>query len=161
MAIKTLPMELLDQKGISYQVHLHEEELYTAEDVANDLGVSVAQVLKAMLVKCDDSWFVLAVIPGDRRLSLEKISAAVGAGKARLASKRDVNRVTGYTVGAVSVMGFRQGGVITFVDQHVLDLEDVIISSGRPDAGLSLSSGDMLDALEGAQVGDFCEDLPG
>jgi len=157
MVTKTLPMELLEQKGIPYETHAHEEAQYTAEGVAKDLGVPVAQVVKAMLVRCDGSWYVLVVVPGDRRLSLDKVRATVGAGKVNLASKQEVERITGYTVGAVSVMGFRQGGVLTFVDQGVLELEQVVISSGRPDAGLALSTQDMLAALEGAQVGDFCE----
>jgi len=157
MVTKTLPMELLEQKGIPYEAHPHEETQYTAEGVAGDLGIPVAQVVKAMLVRCDGSWYVLVVIPGDRRLSLEKVRASVGAGKANLASKQEVERITGYTVGAVSVMGFRQGGVLTFVDQDVLELDQVVISSGRPDAGLTLSVEGMMEALEGAQIGDFCE----
>jgi Cys-tRNA(Pro)/Cys-tRNA(Cys) deacylase len=110
-----------------------------------------------MLVRCDGSWYVLVVIPGDKRLSLEKVRATVGAGKTNLASRQEVERITGYTVGAVSVMGFRQGGVLTFVDRRVLDLEQVVISAGRPEAGLALSTEDLMEALEGAQPGDFCE----
>lgn len=157
MMVKTLPMELLEQKDIPYEAHEHSEQ-YTAEGVADALGVSVAQVVKAMLVKCDNSWFVLVVIPGDRRLSLEKVKGAVGAGKTRLASRQEVQQVTGYPVGAVSVMGFRQGGVLTFLDRRVLDLDEVIISSGRPEAGIALSPDALMEALEGAQLGDFCEE---
>lgn len=157
MAIKTLPMEILEQKGVPFEVHEHTDDQYTAEGVAEDLGVPVAQVVKAMLVRCDGSWFVLVVVPGDRRLSLEKVKTVVGAGRVDLASRQDVQRVTGYPVGAVSVMGFRQGGVLTFVDRRVLELDQVIISSGRPDAGLALSPDDMMQALQGAQVGGFCE----
>jgi Cys-tRNA(Pro) deacylase len=157
MVTKTLPMELLEQKGIPYAAHQHEEDQYTAEGVAQDLGIPVGQVVKAMLVRCDGGWYVLVVVPGDRRLSLEKVRATVGAGKVNLASKQEVERITGYTVGAVSVIGFRQGGVLTFVDRGVLDLEQVVISSGRPDAGLALSPEDLLTALPGAQVGDFTE----
>ncbi len=157
MVVKTLPMDLLDQKGISYEAHEHSEQ-YTAEGVASALGVSVAQVVKAMLVKCDNSWFVLVVIPGDQRLSLERVKAAVGAGKTRLASRQEVQKVTGYPVGAVSVIGFRQGGVLTFVDRRVLDLDEIIISSGRPEAGIALSPEALMEALEGAQLGDFCEE---
>jgi Cys-tRNA(Pro)/Cys-tRNA(Cys) deacylase len=157
MVTRTLPMELLEQRGIPYDVHAHAEDQYTAEGVAEDLGIPVAQVVKAMLVRCDGSWYVLVVVPGDRRLSLEKIQRTVGAGKVNLASKQEVERITGYTVGAVSVIGFRQGGVLTFVDQGVLDLDQVVISSGRPDAGLVLSVEDLMTALQGAQVGDFSE----
>ncbi len=157
MVTKTLPMELLEQKGVVYEVHQHDEDQYTAEGVANDLGVSVAQVVKAMLVRCDGSWYVLVVIPGDKRLDLQKVRTVVGAGKVNLSAKQEVERVTGYRVGAVSVLGIRQGGVLAFVDRGVLELDQVVISSGRPDAGLELSAKGMMRALEGAQVGDFCE----
>ncbi len=157
MAIRTLPMELLEQKGVPYTVHQHGEDQYTAEGVAQDLGVPVAQVVKAMLVRCDGSWYVLVVVPGDKRLSLEKVRASVGAAKVNLASKQEVERITGYTVGAVSVIGLKQGGVLTFVDQSVLDLEQIIISSGRPDAGLALSPEGLIAALDGGQLGDFSE----
>ncbi len=157
MVVRTLPMELLEQHGIPYEIHQHEKDQYTAEGVAQDLGVPVAQVVKAMLARCDESWYVLVIIPGDERLSLDKVQATTGAGKVNLASKQEVEQITGYTVGAVSVIGFRQGGVLAFVDEGVLDLEQIIISSGRPEAGLALSPDDMMVVLLGAQVGDFCE----
>ncbi len=72
-----------------------------------------------------------------------------------LASERDVQRVSGFRVGAVSVVGFRREGIAGFVDQGLLELDRVIISSGRPDAGLALTPQDLLRAIEGAQVGDF------
>ena len=67
--------------------------------------------------------------------------------------------MTGFQVGAVSVMGFRRDDVLVYVDQHGLELEQVIISSGRPDAGLALSPDGLMRALEGAEVGDFSEEV--
>ncbi len=74
-----------------------------------------------------------------------------------LASERDVQRVTGFQVGAVSVLGFRRDDVSPYVDRRVLESERVVISSGSPEAGLSLSPDDLLQALEGPQVEDLSE----
>ena len=155
---KTVPMRVLEQKGIPYQVHQHAHKQYTAEGVAEDLGIPVAQVLKAMIVRRSDRQFALVVVPGDRRLSLKKVGVTLNDKGVELASERDVQRVTGFQVGAVSVMGFRRDDVLVYVDQSVLDLEQVIISSGRPDAGLALSPDGLMRALEGAEVGDFSEE---
>ena len=161
---KTMPMRTLDEKGIQYNVRQQSSKQYTAEGVAEDLGVPVAQVVKAMLVQRStnpgegNSPFVLVVIPGDRRLSLKKVGAALADKKVQLASQRDVQRVTGYQVGAVSVLGFRRDDVPGYVDQHVMDLEQVIISAGRPDVGLALIPSEMVRAIEGTQTGNFCED---
>ena len=161
---KTMPMRTLEEKGIPYQVRQQSSRQFTAERVAGDLGVPVAQVVKAMLVQRSTApgegtgHFALFVLPGDRRLSLKKVGAALEDKKAVLASERDVQRVTGYQVGAVSVLGFRREDVPGYVDQRVLELEQVVISAGRPDTGLVLLPNDVLRAIPGAQVGDFCED---
>ena len=161
---KTMPMRVLDEKGIPYEVHQQSSKQFTAEGVAEDLGVPVAQVVKAMLVQRSvhpgggSSPFVLFVIPGDRRLSLKKVGAALEDKKVELASQRDVERVTGFQVGAVSVLGFRREDVTGYVDQHVLELEQVIISAGRPDTGLALVPADMVRAIANCQTGDYCED---
>ncbi len=155
---KTMPMRVLEQRGIPYEVHQHAHKQYTAEDVAQDLDVPVAQVLKAMILQRSDRQFVLAVVPGDVRLSLKKIGAAVDDKNVKLATERDVKRATGFQVGAVSVLGFRRGPLPTYVDQRVLDLEQVIISAGRPDVALALSPNALVQALEGAELDDFSEE---
>jgi Cys-tRNA(Pro) deacylase len=154
---KTMPMRVLDRKEIPYQVHQHTHKQYTAEGVAEDLGVPVAQVVKAMIVRRSDGQFVLVVVPGDVRMSLKKVGAALNDKTVTLALEQDVQRVTGFQVGAVSVMGFRRDDIPTYVDQRVLELEQVIISSGSPDAGLALTPNALMQALEEVQVGDFSE----
>ena len=75
------------------------------------------------------------VIPGDRRLGLKKAGALIGDKALRLASERDVVRVTGFQVGSVSVLGFRRDDIAGDVDRQVPDLPQVIIRAGRPERG--------------------------
>jgi Cys-tRNA(Pro)/Cys-tRNA(Cys) deacylase len=149
----TLPMRILEEKGIPYEPRQQARKQLTAEGVAGDLGVPVAWVVKAMILQCSDRSFALAVIPGDQQLSLKKVSAVLGDKNVAMAQGRDVQRVTGYQVGAVSVFGYRRDDIPAYLDQGVLGLERAIISSGRPDMGLELDPQDLQRAL-GAQVGD-------
>ena len=151
---KTLPMRILDEQGIPYQPRQQARKQLTAEGVAEDLGVPVAWVVKAMIVQGSDRSFSLVVIPGDLQLSLKKIGAVLGDKNVDMAQPRDVQRVTGYQVGAVSVLGYRRDDVPSYLDQNVLAPERAIISSGRPDLGLELDPQDLQRVL-GAQVGDF------
>jgi Cys-tRNA(Pro)/Cys-tRNA(Cys) deacylase len=150
----TLPMRILDEKGIPYEARQQARKQLTAEGVAEDLGVPVAWVVKAMIVQRSDRSFALVVIPGDMQLSLKKVGVVLGDKNVALAQQRDVQRITGYQVGAVSVLGYRRDDVPSYVDQHVLNLERAIISSGRPDMGLELDPRALVDALR-AQVGDY------
>jgi Cys-tRNA(Pro)/Cys-tRNA(Cys) deacylase len=151
---KTLPMRALEDKGIDYVIREHARKQYTAEGVAEDLGVPVAWVVKAMILQCSDRSFALVAIPGDRQLSLKSVGAVLDDKNVQMANQRDVQRVTGFQVGAVSVLGFRRDDIPTYLDKHVLELDRVIISSGRPDMGLEMDPKDLLQALD-AQVDDF------
>jgi Cys-tRNA(Pro)/Cys-tRNA(Cys) deacylase len=151
---KTMPMRILEEKGIDYEPRQQARKQFTAEGVAEDLGVPVAWVVKAMILERSDRSFALAVIPGDRQLSLKKAGAVLDDKNVTLAQARDVQRVTGYQVGAVSVLGFRRDDVPSYLDQGVLELERAIISSGRPDMGLELDPRDLQRAMD-AQVEDL------
>jgi Cys-tRNA(Pro)/Cys-tRNA(Cys) deacylase len=151
---KTMPMRILEEKGIAYEPRQQPTKPLTAEGVAKDLGIPVAWVVKAMIVQRSDRNFSLFVIPGDRQLSLKKVGAELGDKNVVLAEARDVERVTGYQVGAVSVIGYRRTDVLSYLDRHVLELERAIISSGRPDLGLELQP-QALVGLLGALVGNY------
>ncbi len=151
---KTLPMRILEEKGIAYEARQQARKQFTAEGVAEDLGVPVAWVVKAMIVQRSDRSYALVVIPGDMQLSLKKVGGVLGDKNIQMANQRDVQRVTGYQVGAVSVLGFRRDDIPSYLDRQVLELERVIISSGRPDTGLEMEPRDLLQALD-AQVDEF------
>ena len=152
---KTMVMRALEAKGVPYTYHKHARKQYTAAGVAEDLNIPVGWVVKAMIVVRPNRDFALVVVPGDRQLSLKKVAEALGEKDIAMASERDVQRVTGFQVGAVSVVGLRRKDIAAFVDQGVLALEQAFISSGRPDAGLAVAPQDLLRAIENAQVGDF------
>jgi hypothetical protein len=74
--------------------------------------------------------------------------------------RRGAARITGYQIGAVSVLDYRRrgqhsrGDLPACLDRQVLDLERAAASSGRPGMGLELAPQDLLRAI-GAEVGDF------
>jgi Cys-tRNA(Pro)/Cys-tRNA(Cys) deacylase len=160
--VKTMPMRILEDNGIPYRTQQQSHKEYSAEGVAEDLGIPIAQVLKAMLVQRSTytatDQFNLIVIPGNRRLSLKKVGAEIGDKKLQLASKRDVERITGFKVGSVSVIGFRRDDIPVFIDRSIFSLDKIIISAGRPDMGISLMPSDLLKVIRKPKLGDFCED---
>jgi Cys-tRNA(Pro)/Cys-tRNA(Cys) deacylase len=154
---KTPPMRALEAAGVPYRVHVHARKQYTAEGVAEDLGVPLAWVVKAMIIQRSDGQFALFVVPGDKRLSMKKVAAALNDKGASLAPEREVLRATGYQVGSVSVTGFRRDDIPGFIDQSVMAAERIIISAGRPDAGIEMSPADLPKIIPNAQLGDYCE----
>jgi prolyl-tRNA editing enzyme YbaK/EbsC (Cys-tRNA(Pro) deacylase) len=76
-------------------------ETATAADAARAAGREVGEIVKSLIVLCDDRP-VLALVPGDRRADTTKIALAVGATSARVAHAREVPSLTGFAPGAVA-----------------------------------------------------------
>ena len=76
-------------------------ETSTAADAARAAGCDVSEIVKSLIVMCDERP-VLVLVPGDRRGDTTKIAVAAGAGKARVAHAREVPVLTGFAPGAVA-----------------------------------------------------------
>jgi prolyl-tRNA editing enzyme YbaK/EbsC (Cys-tRNA(Pro) deacylase) len=76
-------------------------ETATAADAARVAGCDVSEIVKSLIVLCDERP-VLVLVPGDRRGDTTKIAVAAGAGKARVAHAREVPVLTGFAPGAVA-----------------------------------------------------------
>lgn len=143
----------LDAAGVPYELRPHSKCVYTTEEAAHERGVRVEQIVKVMIARTSTDELVAVLIPGDKRLDLDKLRGVLRDKKAGLASQDEIERVTGFTIGAISPVGINRFMPV-YMDRGVLREEMVAISSGSPDAGLLLRSADLLRLVGGA-LGDF------
>ena len=73
----------------------------TAADAARAVGCRPSQIVKSLVFDCDGR-FVLALVPGDRRVDTNKLRLALGCVHAQPASPDAVAATTGYPPGAVA-----------------------------------------------------------
>ncbi|WP_263368536.1 Cys-tRNA(Pro) deacylase [Edaphobacter bradus] len=146
---KTNAARLLDSLKITYELRVYEvdPEDLTAISVARKIGLPPEQVFKTLLTQTNDGAHLFAVIPGDAELDLKKLAKAAGVKKIELASLKDVEPLTGYVRGGVTVMGARKP-FPAFADETI-ELFDVIsVSAGLRGLQLILSPADYLRAAE-------------
>lgn len=158
---KTNAARLLDSLSISYELRAYvvDPEDLTAISVARKIGMPPEQVFKTLLSHTNDGQHLFAVVPGDSELDLKKLAQAAGAKKAELASLKDVEPLTGYIRGGVTVMGARKP-FPAFADETI-ELFDVIsVSAGLRGLQLILSPTDYLRASE-AKLTDLTKALTG
>jgi Cys-tRNA(Pro) deacylase len=154
--IRTHAIRALDEKDIPYRLLTHAHKATNVEEAAAERGVPVCQIVKSLLVRRPDKGHVLALVRGDRRLSLKKLARIIGVKALDMAPAADVPRITGYRIGAVAPLGLRREDVPVFVDHHILEEPRVSISAGRHDTGLELSTEDLVRAVDG-QIVDITE----
>jgi Cys-tRNA(Pro)/Cys-tRNA(Cys) deacylase len=146
---KTNAARLLDGLKISYELRAYEvdPEDLTAISVAKKIGLPPEQVFKTLVTKTSDNEHLFGVVPGDSELDLKKLAAAAGVRKAELASLKDVEPLTGYIRGGVTVLAAKKP-FPAFADETI-ELFDVIsISAGQRGLQLILSPADYLRATE-------------
>jgi Cys-tRNA(Pro)/Cys-tRNA(Cys) deacylase len=154
-ATKTNAARLLDSLAIPYQLQAYEvdPEDLTAISVARKIGLPPEQVFKTLLAHTNSGDYLFAVIPGDTELDLKKLAHAAGAKKAELASLKEVEPLTGYIRGGVTVMAARKP-FPAYADETI-ELHDVIsISAGQRGLQILLNPADYLRATE-ATIADL------
>ncbi len=144
----------LDSKGVSYRSFTHPPE-FTASRVAESQHVSGKELAKSVLAVVDDS-LVMAVIPANERLDLEKLAHLVGASSFRLAEESDFeNRFTGCEVGAEPPLGSLYG-VPVWLDASFEEHPLITFNAGTHTDTIQMSVSD-FENLEHPTVGRLVE----
>ena len=152
---KTNAARLLDSLNISYELRSYEvdPEDLTAISVARKINLPPEQVFKTLLTQTNEGSHLFAVIPGDAELDLKKLAKAAGVKKTELASLKEVEPLTGYIRGGVTVMGARKP-FPAFADETIELFDIISVSAGLRGVQLILSPVDYIRAAE-AKLADL------
>jgi len=144
---KTNAARLLDTLNIPYELRAYkvDPEDLTAISVARKIGLPPEQVFKTLLSQTNTGDHLFAVIPGDTELDLKKLAHAAGVKKVELASLKEVEPITGYIRGGVTVMGARKP-FPAYADETIELFDLISVSAGQRGLQLLLAPSDYLRA---------------
>jgi len=134
--------------------HDSSSESYGSEAV-DKLGVPEIRVFKTLVVSLDNKELAVGVVPVSSMLSMKLIAKAVGAKKAAMATKTDVERSTGYVIGGVSPLGQKKR-LKTIIDSSANNFSTVYVSAGRRGLEIELSPEDLRKLVNGA-FAEICQ----
>jgi Cys-tRNA(Pro)/Cys-tRNA(Cys) deacylase len=152
---KTRAIELLETAKVSFEVQDFAAVEFTAEEAADKLGFPISSVYKTLVAKGERSGVVVAIIPGDRELSLKKLAAALGDKRVEMVKPADLQRLTGYLKGGCSPLAQKKQ-YPTFLADTALNLPQISISAGLRGLQIIIAPADLI-RLSGAKVADLTE----
>ena len=152
-AMKTNAMRILDTLGISYEIREYEVDPddLSAERIARDIGLPPEQVFKTLLITGGPNLYRFAVIPGDAELDFKKLARAAGLRKAEMAPLKDVQPLTGYIRGGVTLFGARKPYPV-YIDETAILYDKISVSAGARGTQLILAPQDYLRAAQALEV---------
>ncbi|WP_322031320.1 YbaK/prolyl-tRNA synthetase associated domain-containing protein [Paraburkholderia sp. J76] len=136
---------LLESQRARYRVVGHPAE-GRSDLVAAIRGTHPGQGAKAMLCKnkADNEGWVLAILPGDRKLDFRKVAAAGNLRKATLATPEEAERETGCVIGAIPPFTFSPR-IKLVVDPGLIErFPEIAFNAGRLDTSIILDSSDYV-----------------
>ena len=107
-----------------------ENSARTAKDAANSLNCEVGAIVKSLLFRIENS-FLLCLVSGDKKTSLNKIKKILNIKDVSMASADDVKDVTGYSIGGVSPIGHLKE-VKIFIDNSLERFDKLFAAAGHP-----------------------------
>jgi Cys-tRNA(Pro)/Cys-tRNA(Cys) deacylase len=157
--MKTNAARILDGLGIAYTLQEYEvdPEDLRATTVAAKIGMPAEQVFKTLLCAVGGGDYVFAVVPGDAELDFKKLARAAGVRRAEMAALKDVQPLTGYIRGGVTVFGAKKS-YPAFADETIELFDAISVSAGHRGVQIVLSPGDYLRAT-GAALADLTKDV--
>ena len=109
-----------------------EQTARTANDAATALGCEVGAIVKSLLFKAGEN-FVLCLVSGDKRCSLNKLKKILNEKDVSMANPEDVKRITGYTIGGVSPTGHLIK-IQIYIDENLQNFKSIFAAAGHPNA---------------------------
>ena len=131
-----------------------EKTARTAEDAATALGCNVGAIVKSLLFSAENS-FVLCLVSGDKRCSLNKLKKILDEKDVSMAKPDDVKKITGYTIGGVSPVG-HLNKVKIYIDTNLERFKTVFAAAGHPNCVFKIEF-NQLTKLTSGEIKEITE----
>ena len=131
-----------------------ENSAKTALDAANSLNCEVGAIVKSLLIKIEND-FLLCLVSGDKRCSLNKLKKISEKKNVRMASADEVKSQTGYTIGGVSPIG-HINKIQIFIDNSLSRFTDIFAAAGHPNVIFKINYEKLIQITKG-DVKDITE----
>ena len=121
----------------------------TAKDAATSLKCEVGAIVKSLLFKADDT-FLICLVPGDKRCSLNKLKKILNKKDVYMANAEEVKENTGFSIGGVSPVGYIKKLDI-LIDKSLNRFENVFAAAGHPNCVFKINYNELIKITNGSE----------
>ena len=133
----------------SLKVEVLNKSARTAVDAATSLNCEVGAIVKSLLLRTDDS-FILCLVSGDKRCSLNKIKKMINKKDVSMANADQVKSQTGFSIGGVSPVAHLEK-IKILVDSSLSRYENVYAAAGHPNSIFKITYKQLIKLTEGKE----------
>ena len=147
-------IETLGKFNENLKVQILEKTARTAKEAANALNCEEGAIVKSLVFKTETE-FLVCLISGDKRCSLNKLKKVISKKDVSMASADEVKAQTGFTIGGVSPVGhINELNII--IDKTLERFQIVYAAAGHPNSIFKIDFLKLKDLTKG-RIEDITE----
>ena len=131
----------------SLKVQILQETARTAKDAANALNCEEGAIVKSLVFRAETK-FLICLISGDKRCSLNKLKKVTSKKDVSMASADEVKAQTGFTIGGVSPVG-HINDLNIIIDKTLERFQNVYAAAGHPNSIFKINFSKLKDLTKG------------
>ena len=119
----------------------------TAKDAAESLGCGVGAIVKSLVFKADDT-FLICLVAGDKRCSLNKLKKVIDKKDVCMANADEVKDNTGFSIGGVAPIAHLKKLNI-LIDKSLGRFQSVFAAAGHPNSIFKIEYSQLVQMTKG------------
>ena len=147
-------IEALSRFNENLKVKILEKTARTAKEAANALNCEEGAIVKSLVFKTETE-FLVCLISGDKRCSLNKLKKVISKKDVSMASADEVKAQTGFTIGGVSPVG-HINDLDIIIDKTLGRFQIVYAAAGHPNSIFKIDFLKLKDLTKG-RIEDITE----
>ena len=141
--------EFIKKFDPKFEVLVLDTTARTAKDAANSLKCEVGAIVKSLLFRTENN-FLICLIAGDRRCSLNKLKKILKKKDVSMASAEEVKKNTGFSIGGVSPVAHISTLEI-FIDNSLNRFSHVFAAAGHPNCVFKITYDKLIEITKGSE----------
>jgi Cys-tRNA(Pro) deacylase len=142
-------VKVLSNFDASLKVEALNSSARTAKDAATSLNCEVGAIVKSLLLRTDDN-FILCLVSGDKRCSLNKVKKILNKKDVSMADAEQVKSQTGFSIGGVSPVA-HLNQIKILIDSSLSRYENVYAAAGHPNSIFKITYKQLIKLTEGKE----------
>tara|TARA_B100001250_G_C19324428_1_gene581853 strand:+ start:25 stop:504 length:480 start_codon:yes stop_codon:yes gene_type:complete len=142
-------LRILKDFDKSLEVTVLDSSARTANDAAESLKCEVGAIVKSLLLRTDNS-FILCLVSGDKKCSLNKIKKILNKKDVSMASADQVKKQTGFSIGGVSPIAHLEKSK-TLIDSSLSRFENLYAAAGHPNSIFKIKYQQLIKITQGKE----------
>ena len=137
----------LKEAGVWYRLTDKPETVHTA-DASRATGIELSRITKNLVCKTSDGRYALLVVPGNRRVNLQRAAQILNTRNIQLLGFKEAEAISGYPPGGTPSVHHKTAMSVV-IEKDLLSNETIFCGGGSRDRILELKTEDVLRLSRG------------